>query len=771
MVNWFTPFFRRSRPATAQGCMTYGDESASRSHTGLLLKKQLWIWPIIAVIVLAGVGNGINAAIERTMKTSLQSQLSTLLNVQRSMVETWLHSQESNAESLANDPQVRDVAAQLIAAKQPSAAFARGKMSETAPPSPPNVSALQAQLTQELAAGMSAHSFIRYILVDQEQRILAGSSPELLNRIIPEYQDFLQRALEGQIAVSAPFPSVVVMADEQGRTRSGVATMFVAAPVYDAKQRVIGALGLRVRPEGEFTQILQMGRMGQTGETYAFNKDGLMVSESRFDDQLVRIGLLPDVEDAQSILNISLRDPGGDMTHGFRPKVRRAEQPLNRIATAALSGRTGVVMDCYNDYRGRPTVGAYTWMPKYEMGIITEIDHAEAYRPLTILHWAFFSIFGLLVLSSVAIFVFTLVVARLEREAQKAVLEAKRLGQYRLEQRLGAGSMGVVYKGQHAMLRRSTAIKMLNPDMVNEYSISRFEREVQTTCKLNNPNTIAIYDYGRTPEGVFYYAMEYLDGIDLEALVERYGPQPEGRVIHILNGVCSSLAEAHALGLVHRDIKAANVMLNRRGGSADVVKVLDFGLVKALDETKITVQSGVMAGTPLYMSPEAIQAPNNVDARSDIYSIGALGYYLLTGQPVFDANTLLEVCHDHVNTIPEPPSKRLRKPISRELEAALLACLEKSRDKRPQTAGDLVELINRAPTAGSWSVREAQSWWLEYQKFQMAVTKDVPETDSFAKTSPTSLDQTVSTNLAGSLVPSPPNQFASADNMPGSFCG
>jgi serine/threonine protein kinase len=256
--------------------------------------------------------------------------------------------------------------------------------------------------------------------------------------------------------------------------------------------------------------------------------------------------------------------------------------------------------------------------------------------------------------------------------------------------------------------------------------------------------------------------MEYLDGINLEALVERYGPLPEGRVIHILNGVCSSLAEAHALGLVHRDIKAANVMLNRRGGAADVVKVLDFGLVKALDETKITVQSGVMAGTPLYMSPEAIQAPNNVDARSDVYSIGALGYFLLTGKPVFDASTLLEVCNDHVNTIPEPPSLRLRKSVSPELEGALMACLAKSRENRPQSASDLVELINRAPTAGSWSVRDADAWWLEYRRFQMAVKKDVPETASFAKTSPTSLDQTFPIDPKGSLVSGPGNELVGA---------
>jgi eukaryotic-like serine/threonine-protein kinase len=268
---------------------------------------------------------------------------------------------------------------------------------------------------------------------------------------------------------------------------------------------------------------------------------------------------------------------------------------------------------------------------------------------------------------------------------------------------------------------------------------------VQTTCKLNNPSTVAIYDYGRTPEGVFYYAMEYLDGLDLQQLVEHSGPLPEGRVIHILNGVCASLAEAHSLGLVHRDIKPANIMLNRRGGDADVVKVLDFGLVKALDESKLTVQSGTMAGTPLYISPEAIQAPDRVDPRSDIYSIGALGYFLLTGQPVFTASTLIELCQDHVNTIPEPPSRRLGKPISPELEAVLLACLEKSRDKRPQSAHDLTALLDRVSTAGSWSIQDANSWWLDHERI------------SLAQTLPTSLDQTFSPNSIGSSVLTPAN--------------
>src|SRR5687768_16375522 len=248
--------------------------------------------------------------------------------------------------------------------------------------------------------------------------------------------------------------------------------------------------------------------------------------------------------------------------------------------------------------------------------------------------------------------------------------------------------MGMVYRGHHAMLRRPTAIKLLNVDKVTDASMQRFEREVQITSQLNNPHTVAIYDYGRTPEGLFYYAMEYLDGIDLQSLVERYGPQPTPRVIHILQQVCSSLYEAHSLGLVHRDIKPANIMLNRRGGQPDVIKVLDFGLVKAMDEQRQAglTQQASRTGTPLYMSPEAIQMPNSVDARSDIYAVGALGYFLLTVQPVFEAESVVDICHKHVANPPVPPSERTRTPIPAELENALLACLEKSRAKRPQTA-------------------------------------------------------------------------------------
>jgi serine/threonine protein kinase len=709
--------------------MTFGQTSVGRSitRTGLFLKKQLWIWPIVAVILLAGIGYGIRVAIERTMQGSLESELNTLLKIERSMLETWLKIQESNSQSLANDGQVRDTVAQIIAASRPAVATAEAPTVEspTAGAADPvairQLPALRELLAQELSPGMSAHNFVGFIVADKEQQILASTNVELVGQHAPEFETLFSRVLDGETVVTPPFASRTLMKDELGRMRTGVPTMFAVAPVRDANLQVIAVMGMRIRPEREFTQILHLGQLGKTGETYAINRDGLFVSSSRFDEDLILNGLLPDLEGAQSILTLSARDPGGNISEGHRPKVRRSELPLTESAAAVVTGTSGIDLAGYNDYRGVQVVGAWQWLPKYEMGLITEIDHAEAYRPLSILRWAFFSMLGLLAASSLVIFVFTIYLARAQREAQKAAIEARQLGQYRLEERLGAGAMGVVYKGHHAMLRRQTAIKMLNVDKVNDASIARFEREVQITCKLNNPSTVAIYDYGRTPEGVFYYAMEYLDGIDLQALVERYGPQPEGRVIRILKQVCSSLFEAHSQGLVHRDIKPANIMLNRRGGEPDVVKVLDFGLVKALDDEKQSLQSGgALSGTPLYMSPEAIQTPDLVDARSDLYAVGAVGYFLLTGQPVFQAASLVELCGQHVAAMPTAPSERLGRTISLELENALLACLEKSRAKRPQTARDLSLLLDRPPTAGTWTLDDAEAWWGRHERSQAA---------------------------------------------------
>ncbi len=299
--------------------------------------------------------------------------------------------------------------------------------------------------------------------------------------------------------------------------------------------------------------------------------------------------------------------------------------------------------------------------------------------------------------------------------APRCYCGGQQFGQYTLVEKLGTGGMGTVYKARHALLRRPTAVKLLNPEMMSDTAIARFEREVQLTSGLTHPNTVAIYDYGRTPEGVFYYAMEYLEGVNLDELVKRYGPLPDERALYVLRQVCASLAEAHAAGLVHRDVKPANIFLTFRGGQHDFVKVLDFGLAKAAgggDEASLT-STNTVAGTPLYVSPEAITEPEQIDARADVYAIGAVGYFLLTGSPVFAGSSAADICLMHVTAKPQPPSARAGRPVSPDLEAILLRCLAKSPSDRPADAADLLHLLETCSVAGRWTAADAARWWAD----------------------------------------------------------
>lgn len=300
-----------------------------------------------------------------------------------------------------------------------------------------------------------------------------------------------------------------------------------------------------------------------------------------------------------------------------------------------------------------------------------------------------------------------------------------RLGQYTLEEKLGAGGMGVVYRARHALLRRPTAIKLLPPATAGEETILRFEREVQLTAELSHPSTVAIFDYGRTPDGVFYYAMEYLDGLDLQELVEHFGPQPPGRVIHLLQQVCGALAEAHGVGLVHRDIKPANIILCERGGLPDVAKVVDFGLVKRVeagrgDVTMASTSAQTVLGTPLYMAPEAFGGALTADPRCDLYSLAAVGYFLLTGAPVFTGKTLVEIGAHHLHTSPAPPSSRAPVPIPPALDALLLRGLAKAPAERPADARAFEQALRACAPDAPWTVSDAAPWWTAFRQTRPA---------------------------------------------------
>jgi serine/threonine-protein kinase len=271
----------------------------------------------------------------------------------------------------------------------------------------------------------------------------------------------------------------------------------------------------------------------------------------------------------------------------------------------------------------------------------------------------------------------------------------RQLGQYQLKRRLGSGGMGEVYLAEHLLLKQPCAVKLIRPECAGDATLRRFEREVRATARLKHWNTVQIYDYGRAADGTFYYVMEHLDGLTLEELVKRHGPLTPGRAVHVLRQVCLALREAHGLGLVHRDIKPGNVMLCKRGVVADVVKVLDFGLVKAvgLDGPQETLtQEGTITGTPTDMSPEQASGQDVLDGRSDIYSLGGVAYFLLTGQPPFQRDRAVQLLVAHIHE-PVRPLTDLRADVPSDLQQVVLRCLEKDPGQRFSDVNSLQQAL------------------------------------------------------------------------------
>ncbi len=303
--------------------------------------------------------------------------------------------------------------------------------------------------------------------------------------------------------------------------------------------------------------------------------------------------------------------------------------------------------------------------------------------------------------------------ARLINNLRREAFEARQLGQYRLISLLGAGGMGEVYLAEHRMLKRPCAVKLIRPERAGDAQVlARFEREVRMTARLSHWNTVEIFDYGRTDDGTFFYVMEYLPGLSLEEMLERHSPLPAERVIHLLRQTCQGLREAHSIGLIHRDIKPANLFAAQRGGVYDVVKLLDFGLVKPVAEmhsARLT-QEGALSGTPLFMSPEQASGARDVDPRSDIYSLGAVAYMLLTGRPPFERKTPLEVLIAHARDQVTPPSQ-LGAEVPADLEAIVLRCLAKQPEDRYQDTDSLEQALAHCEAADQWTQTRAASWW------------------------------------------------------------
>jgi hypothetical protein len=690
--------------------------------------------PLIIAGLVAVLGWWANGQLRATVENQLRAQLTATLNANVTALGIWTTNQMRLATSLAEDPTVHTLAEKILLSPPPP----RREMRPAAPPElvqfvqdfKPRLS----QLGYEIAQLVNTN----FMIVANSLRVQWAGNIELSDA---HTNKFAELFASGQPVIITPFKPDLLLQRRVGKSPAGARTndlrrvsrppqsfgraqrgdltmMQVAAPVRDDANAIIGALALIINPDLEFSRILSVARSGDSGETYAFDQTGLLISHSRFDVQLKEIGLL-ELTNTSSALNLRLHDPGIDFTQGkISTNIDLSARPLMELIARAVDGEDVVEVQPARDYRGVSVVGAARWLPQFGFGVATQIDANEAYRPLRVLQLVFVVLVLFLLLCATTMFVIANLTWR--RRLSQAELKLKKLGQYTLEEKIGEGGMGVVYRARHALMRRDTAVKLLLPDRADPAAIARFEREVRLTCQLTHPSTIQVYDYGHTPDGIFYYAMEYLRGLNLHDLIARYGPQSEGRVIHVLAQICDSLAEAHALGLIHRDIKPANIFLCHRGGVSDCVKVLDFGLVREYRDDVVgqdeSENGDVIEGTPWFTPPEAIRSSSKIDPRSDLYSLGALGYYLLTGHYIFDAETVAEIHDKQLHAEPIPPSQRTNQSISPEMEALLQRCLAKDPVARPQSASELRADLLACPTAANWPATARAAWWEAYER-------------------------------------------------------
>ncbi|NQZ57322.1 MAG: serine/threonine protein kinase, partial [Lentisphaeraceae bacterium] len=588
----------------------------STNSVRLYLRKSI-VLSVVLILFFGGyyyadkfLQNEIQAHVRKELKGKVRTNVAA--------VSQWIHSHKMMAQAGANIPEINTLSTDLL------------KLFNRSNPEDIIQSALYEELDHRLSSYCRDNDFEEYFLISPDWNIFASSQ-----------QNYIAYKIKSVGAnefnhLNKPQPRIRLPQLYHKEHKNDDIVMFLSAPLIDTQGKAFAFLAFRLNPDKSFSKVMEESRSGESGKTYAIDKDGMMISNSRFVSELINKGLLKETE-TSAVLKISVKN--------------------REIGQSVLSGKSSVNypnitsnVEGYKDYRGEKVVGAWTYLPEHGFALASEIDYSEAFSSMRVIRYIFGSVIALAAIFAVASIIYSFIASSMQGKIRQAVLEANELGQYQLFEILGEGAMGLVYRGEHKLMRRETAVKVLKPTLSDKMNISNFENEVKQTCRLTHPNTICLYDYGHTNDGLFYYAMELLDGTDIDSLIKNCGPLPAERCIYLLLQVCASLSEAHNAGLIHRDIKAHNVMVCQRGGEFDFVKVLDFGLVCEVNINN-KERRGI-CGTPTHLSPEAILRPHSIDSRTDIYALGTMAYYMLTGSYPFIASSLEELLDKRLVLVP-----------------------------------------------------------------------------------------------------------------------
>ena len=711
---------RRGRPTLVGGSPTLPDighrpqpqgalQTVARAGLRTVRGRMVLFAGLVSLALLLG-----GWSLERRLANELKQQSGETLNVivekQVDAITAWVDGRSRDVQVYARDPDVRRAITELVEASR--------EVLPSELPEIPEQERLRQALEQatghrtEPVDADGGNDGLRYA-VWRPDRMQVGDwilDPADYGRVESAIGAApLQRVFGDETVVYIPQRGGYVQRELPRPPEICFTTPVYANDLRTGRPTIVAALLVGGIFQDEFGDIVSNGRFGPTGETYVINGDGQLLSTSRFAEQMAVLGW-PQVGDAGRTVGIRITDPGRDLTAATGSVDREEledERPTAMVDRLIGADEPIQLLEPYRDYRGVPVVGAGRWLPEIGLGLIAEVDQSQAFAPVALVsQTAMLGLFGL-ALTSLAAIALAYYSYRLER----SLAEQRRMGPYILKDVLGEGGMGTVWRAEHDLLRRPTAVKVLKAKLADELSAARFEREVKLASRLQSPHTIDIYDYGRTDNDRFYCAMALLDGLTLRQLVARYGIISPSRTVHLVSQVAKSLSEAHRMGLVHRDIKPANVMVCDRGGEADWVMVLDFGLAKEVrppQGAKIT-NTTMLIGTPDFIAPERIRDPSCVDPRSDLYAVGVMTYFLVTGQPCFETTGQLDALEKALYADPPAPST-INPTIPASLDALILDLVAKDPDARIGSAEELLTRLSELPII-PWTYADARQWW------------------------------------------------------------
>lgn len=686
-----SPRYRDERPRPKQRPTTANWQTGSARHQRF---NSGWLW-LAAVLPTALIGWWIHDRVQTQMRDAAAHELAGMADSVRNSVSLFLDDQARLTESWSRHPELRASIVALADSNENDDSVAALRESKYA-------MEIRNQLIE-----LTGRKEIKYVVWDRTGKIIASwlaDAADIGGSVSPDGAANLARAMRGETVLFGP---EILREDGSGfRPETQSPVMAEILPVRDDLGRVVATM--LIRGFGMYDALEELCREASRSgglDVYAVNASGVMVTNS---PKAVEWLSGDDAANFSVSCRLRVSDPGESSAQALSlDATTRRTQPLTYAVAGASSGQSGSRVDTYRNYVGTPVVGAWRWINRWDLGIVVERTSESAFATAEIVRIGFVALAIMLTLTQL------MAAARIAKRTAVAQAAVHPLSRYELIAELGSGGMGVVYRARHGQLGRDTALKVLRGDRDNLEDRLRFDREAKLAASLSNPHTVTIYDYGRGDEGEAYCVMEFLKGITLYDVVARSGFQPYGRALFILRQICDSLGEAHQLGLVHRDVKPQNVMLSLDASVGDWAVVFDFGLAKPLrpDADSYQTAETIWAGTPMYMAPERYREPNKIDPRSDIYSVGCIAYFLLSGRPPFiecDPESLFALVLTE-----QPISIGVHRDddVPAEIEQLVRRCMAKSVDERFSTVDELAHELDRLISVHAWTVEQARMWW------------------------------------------------------------